>query len=155
MARKNKTITPLEIQQKVLSELSPIISERIQITKKGKAPIKVTLPGDITNSSDAARYYNDLLKLAGFNLLVRNFVFSEVCKQLDYQYAVYVVDEVGYKLSKRKERLRPNQLCRFVGLNTRRETPNLHLANEPVVHEVNLEKPERILDYIRRDVKWI
>lgn len=68
---------------------------------------------------------------------------------------MYAVDEVGFKLSKRGERIRPNQLCRFVDPETDEETPNVQLHDGEVVFGINKADPQRVIDFIRRDVKWI
>jgi type I restriction enzyme M protein len=67
---------------------------------------------------------------------------------------VYAVDEVGFKHSKRGERVRPNQLCRFVDVNTGDESPNLQVHGGPIKFDINTKSPHRIIDFIRRDVKW-
>ena len=85
---------------------------------------------------------------------MKHNTFSRVCAQFEYEYPVYLVEEVGYKLSKRKERVRPNQLCRFVAAGTEEERPNLHLADGTVDLAIDVGQPERVLDYIRRDVTW-
>ncbi len=151
---RDGTGTISEIEKRVLSTLSPIIDEDSWIVKKGEEPLKTRVPGTVHSVIDGCRYYSKLIVLAGFKLLVRNYVFFKVASKLNYDYPVYMVDEVGFKLSKRKERIRPNQLCRFVGANTNREMPNLHLADEPINLVVDSTTPERILDYIRRDVQW-
>ena len=134
--------------------VEPVIRDTTFITKKGYPPVPLRLPEEIRTAFDAAKYYESMMKLAGFKGLVRSAIFSDVCQSQHYEYPAYLVDEVGFKLSKRKERPRPNQLCRFVGLVTKKEQPNLHLTNEAVQIEVDVKSPQRILDYIRRDVKW-
>ncbi len=153
-AWRRQDISPAEIEAYVLNDLSSVIPEQAQITKKGKAPMSFSLPSSVDNSQEACSYYMNLFKLASFRLLIRNYVFSEMCREHDYEYPVYAVDEVGYKLSKRKERVRPNQLCKFRALASGKETPNLHLATEQVELALDLEMPERIIDFIRRDAKW-
>jgi type I restriction enzyme M protein len=153
-ARRDEDTSPQEVEERVIDGLSRLISRDTQIIKKGGGPVSVSLPGDIETTADACNYYRELLKLAGFNLIIRNHVFARLCERFNYEYPVYLVDEVGYKLSKRKERLRPNQLCRFVGASSKREMPNLHLADEPFEVSINTKEPQRVLDFIRRDVKW-
>lgn len=153
-ARRNENVTPQHVEQRVIADLSTIIGDAAQIIKKGDAPVPIALPADIETTADACNYYRAMMQLAGVKLLVRNRVFGFLCEKFDYNYPVYLVDEVGYKLSKRKERLRPNQLARFVGINSKIEMPNLHLADEPFEVLVDMNSPERILDFIRRDVKW-
>ena len=85
---------------------------------------------------------------------MKHWVFSQVVEKIDYEYPVFIVDEVGYKLSKRKERMRPNQLLRFVGITSKTEQPNLHLCEEEVSVAVNTKNPQRVLDHIRKQVSW-
>ena len=146
--------TAQEIQEDVVSKLSPIVTDQTWMAKKGKAILKFALPNEVTSASQAGDYYRGLLNLASFDVVVRNFVFGEVCAKFNYEYPVYLVEEVGYKLSKRRERVRPNQLCRFMGTTSKKEVPNLHLANEPIRIVASTNGPRRVLDYIRRDVKW-
>jgi len=151
---REPALGPHEIEQGVMAELSPLVTANTWIAKKGKGILRFPLPTGTTTASEAREYYRALLKLAAFDVVVRNHVFGQVCSKFDYEYPVYLVEEVGYKLSKRKERLRPNQLCRFMGLSSDRETPNLHLADEAIEIVVDVAEPQRILDYMRRDVKW-
>ncbi|MHC1709602.1 MAG: restriction endonuclease subunit M [Methanomassiliicoccales archaeon] len=153
--KNSKSLTPAEIEKTVLKKLSPIVTSDTFILKGGSlTPISTTLPSDITTGKEACNYYFGIIKLSGFNNQLRNYVFNEVCKIIDYEYPVYSVDEVGYKLSKRKERIRPNQLCKFIGATSSNETPNLHLTDEIVELKINIQQPDRVIDYIRRDVKW-
>jgi type I restriction enzyme M protein len=152
--RRNGSTTPEEIQQFVVEAITPILAGQRMITRKGRSPLTIVLPQHIRDCVAACAYYLDLLKASGFDILVRNFIFDRVSAKFDYEYPVFLVEEVGYKLSKRKERVRPNQLCRFLDTNTKEERPNLHLADGPVELAVNVDEPQRVLDYIRRDVKW-
>jgi len=153
-ARNSKKLKPADIQAEVLKCLKGVIDETTAITKKGKAPVTMKLPSSVTTVAGACKHYLGAFKLAGYALLVRTAVFGQVADAMDYEYPVYLVTEVGFKLSKRKERIRPNQLCKFVCEKTKAESPNLHLATEQIVVSVNTKTPERILDFIRRDVKW-
>lgn len=154
-AAKKEDSTLQDIQQTVLDILAPLIDEDMWILKGGKNPdvISFKLPQGHTVKS-AVNYYKELLKFADFQRIILNWVFGEVVKALDYDYPVFIVDEIGYKLSKRKERMRPNQLCRFVGINSEDEKPNLHLTSEPVTIAIDAENPKRVLDYMRQQVKW-
>lgn len=151
---KTEAITPDNIQRKIIGDLANIIGKQTYFTRRGKSPISCVLPKEVASSLEACSYYGEMLRAHGFNQIIRNFIFGEVCKKFDYAYPVYIVDETGYKLSKRKERIRPNQLCRFVDSVTDKENPNLHLADGSVKVVVDSDNPERILDFLRRDVKW-
>ena len=152
--REKKSSKLDKIQKEIIQTLSPIVSEKTKIIRKGLAPLSVAIPPHITAINEAIRYYNNLINIAGFKILIRNHIFSEVCKAVGYEYPVYLVEEVGYKLSKRKERIRPNQLCKFLSEEDSQELPNLHLAKDPIKLIINIKDPERVLDFIRRDVKW-
>jgi type I restriction enzyme M protein len=143
--RRNAGVGLADVAWGFLAELRPLVSEESRLAR---------LPAEIATARDACRHYADLMKRAGFQAILRNHLFSEVVKTQDYEYPVYVVEEVGYKLSKRKERIRPNQLCYFRGVHSGKEQPNLHLADEGVELVVDVQNPQRILDYIRRDVTW-
>jgi type I restriction enzyme M protein len=143
--RRNAGVGLADVARGFIAELRPLVSEETRVAR---------LPDEIATARDACRHYADLMKRAGFQAVLRNHLFSEVVKTQDYEYPAYVVEEVGYKLSKRKERIRPNQLCYFRGVRSGKEPPNLHLADEPVELVVDVQNPRRILDFIRRDVKW-
>jgi type I restriction enzyme M protein len=156
VSKQQENITLLEIQDSVLKNLSFIVSQNTWILKRGKNAelLKFTLPQHIEKINEAIKYYKDILKLAAFSSLVNNYIFSQMAQKFDYQYPVFIVDEVGYKLSKRKERLKPNQLIRLVGEKTNNEKPNLHLTNEPVKLIVDINNPDKVLDFIRKFVEW-
>lgn len=117
-------------------------------------PVGLDIPDNITAGSEAAAHYLKLIGSAGIRTLVRNAIFRQVVEDHDYEYPVYQVDEVGYKLSKRRERLRPNQLAKYIGQESGTEHPNLHLSTEDIVTEIDISNPSRVVDFIRRDVRW-
>jgi type I restriction enzyme M protein len=153
-AKKEGKLTPGKLESEVLALLADLLPSNLRIVRRGSTPLSATLPLDVSDLRGACGYYEDLFKVAAFRTLVRNVVFRRVVSELDYEFPVYMVDEVGYKLSKRKERERPNQLCLFIGERTGAERPNLHRNGESVRLVVDQDNPERILDYITRDVKW-
>jgi type I restriction enzyme M protein len=146
-------VTPKEVEDAVLTRLAPLISRRGRLTRRGASPLSATLPSSVTTSEEAGRYYTIFTRTSAFRQVVRNYIFHQVCEKLGYEYPVYIVDEVGFKLSKRKERARSNQLTRFLNADGQ-ERPNLHLASEHVDLVVTPNLPERVLDYIMRDVEW-
>lgn len=147
-------LTPVDIEKGVISRLAPLVNETTTVLKKGRAVLKFRLPPGVPTREGACGYYADLMGLAGTRQIVRNWIFDQVAAKHDYEYSVYEVDEVGFKLSKRKERPRPNQLCHFVDADTKEEVPNLHLATGDVDIHVDLSNGDRVLDDIRRSVKW-
>lgn len=82
-----------------------------------------------------------------------SYIFEKVSESFDYKYPVFMVDEVGYKLSKRKEKSRPNQLCLFKGVNSNSVITNLHLAQECEIL-INSESPKTVLDMLSTNIVW-
>ncbi len=70
------------------------------------------------------------------------WVFSKVSKELDYSVFMANVEEVGYKRTTRFEKVRPNDL-----FNT---------TNKENIEEIkiNTATPDKVLDHLRRNVKW-
>lgn len=157
LSKTSKINQPVgSVQEKVLKLINPIASANDWLLKGGKNPtvLGFTLPTTIITTKEAVDYYKDLLKLAGFGDLVQRYVFKQVATELNYEYPVFLADEVGFKLSKRKEKARPNHLCKFVSSNSNDEYPNLHLTDDEFYIEIDTENPERILDHFRKMVKW-
>ena len=144
------------IADSFLSSFEGIIDHGAWITKGGKSPEILHLAKDWSRADplQVAKYYQSILHTAGFRQLRVNFVFRKMVEEFDYAYPVYEVDEIGYKLSKRRERPRINQLCRFVDMTSDKESPNLHLLKGEYRLQIDVEKPERVLDFIHRDVQW-
>lgn len=155
-AKKRTELNPANIESDFLKCVKPVIPADCWIPKKGKNAdvMSAVLPSSITSAAEAINYYQDFVKLAGIRRMIARYSFAKVTESFDYQYPVYRVDEIGYKLSKRREKIRPNQLCRNIGQVTGQEYPNLHLANEPIALNISTDSPERILDFIKRDIKW-
>jgi hypothetical protein len=65
-----------------------------------------------------------------------------------------MTDEAGFKLSRRGERARPNELCVFAETTTGTEVANLRLTPRAVRVDVDTANPPRVLDFIRRDIVW-
>jgi type I restriction enzyme M protein len=152
----NTDATPTTVQSKILNILHPIIDETSWFLKRGRnAELRtLRLPPTIDSVRSAVDYYKETLRLAGFTSLLWRYTFTQLTENFDYSYPVFVVGEVGYKLSRRKERARPNELCRYLGVSSEQEYPNLHLADEPVRLVVDVDHPERVLDYVRKSVSW-
>jgi len=145
---KNKLITS------VLNVLEPIIKKREYIIKKGKPPIKIDPTAKLNNVEEVRKHFREIMKLANFKQLVTAYIFENIASELDYSFKTYCVDEVGYKLSKRNEKARPNQLCRFTISGSKKNVPNLHLVDENTEIKIDTNKPKTVLDYIKRDVVW-
>ena len=142
------------IKQLILT-LDEIIQHNEWTYKKGKnAEI---MPLDISERKlsleDAQVYYESFFKSSYIKKFIDRYTFKKTAQSLNIDYQVYRVKEVGYKLSKRKEKAKPNQLITF--RSTKKELiSNLHLCDEEYVVHVNKKNPKVILDYIKRDIKW-
>lgn len=143
----------LELKEKILSELSKILDVNGYIVKKGKSPIPIIPQKEFENLSELKEYYRGIMKLAGFKQYLTGYIFKNVAKDLNYTFKTYCVDEVGYKLSKRNEKTRPNQLCTFVDEDGN-IINNLHATDKVVEVKIDTVNPKTVLDFIRRDVKW-
>ena len=121
---------------------------------KGKPPIKIDPTAKLNNVEEVRKHFREIMKLANFKQLVTAYIFENIASELDYSFKTYCVDEVGYKLSKRNEKARPNQLCRFTISGSKKNVPNLHLVDENTEIKIDTNKPKTVLDYIKRDVVW-
>lgn len=148
--------TAQDVENAVLAELEQIVSKSEWIIKKGKEPeiIPFQLPNRIASVSEAILYYKDLLKSASMDKLAVKYAFEKTAAACDSTFDTFVVTEVGYKLSKRKEKSRPNQLCTFIGEKSKKVINNLHLSSEESKIAVNTSKPQNVLDLMRKEVRW-
>lgn len=144
------------VAEEFLFPLGSIISDSDWISKGGKSPALLTLRRDWSGAKpdEVAAYYREILRTAGFRNICQHYVFRQVADDLGYDYAAYEVEEVGYKLSKRREKARLNQLCTFVGKKSSENISNLHLTDEEYEIHTDTATPVTVLDFIRRDVKW-
>lgn len=147
--------TPADLQQNVLKTLNSIIGSNDWVYKKGKnAEVLQMTPGDVFSSvDDAADHYNSILKSSGLSKYIARYAFTKTASKFNNEHHAYIVNEVGFKLSKRKEKPRPNQLVRFVS-SSGETVQNLHLCEEDYKVEVSKSYPETVLDFIKRDVVW-
>jgi type I restriction enzyme M protein len=145
-----------EIINAFLTALNPVIKENSWISKGGKSSQLLRMNQDMSGKTgeEAAEYCRDFIKAAGFNTHCQSYIFEQVTKSLDYEFPVFMIDEVGYKLSKRKEKARPNQLCLFRGKTSKTLIMNMHLAEEDTEVIINTESPNTAIDFIRKSVTW-
>ena len=154
--RETRSRSASEVAKRFLSALAGIITGKEWISKGGKSPELLNLSCDWGNREGpaAAEYYRALMKTADFKSLCLHTIFRNVAGQMDYSFAAYEVAEVGFKLSKRKEKPKPNHLCHFVGKESGQVIYNLHTSDEPYEVQVVPDHPRLVLDFMRRDVKW-
>lgn len=110
-----------EVAEGFLKELSPVLSKDCWVSKGGKSPAIFRMKKDWSKHSgeETAAYYREVLKTANFQELCRSYVFSQMVQHSNSEFPTFVVNEIGYKLSKRKEKDRPNQLCIFQGKHSK------------------------------------
>lgn len=146
----------LELSESIIRELDPVIKRDEWIIKKGKnAEIMLVKPAVENMSIDEIKlHYEAILKSSSIEKFINRYVFEKTTEVLNYDFVACSVNEVGFKLSKRKERVKPNQLCTFVGVNSGDIIQNLHLCNEPFMVKVNTEEPKSILDYLVKELEW-
>lgn len=139
-----------------LTPLKDIVMGSEWISKGGKTPSLLTFSKDWSGAAanDAAIYFREILRTAGFRNICQHYIFQQLADELSYEFSVFEVDEVGYKLSKRREKARTNQLCSFVGRNSGDGIPNLHLSDEEYRVNIDTTNPQAVLDFISRDVAW-
>lgn len=154
-AKKTYT-TAKEVQKAVISYIADFINLDEWIVKKGKNAeiMPFVIDVNLYDVETCVDYYSDLLKSASVEKLISRYAFEKTSVVCEQEFATFVVDEVGYKLSKRKEKGRPNQLCEFVGLESKKQVYNLHLSEESADVVFNTEKPHTVLDYIKKEVNW-
>ena len=154
--KKKRYTSAQEVEKAVVNAIREILHEDDWVVKKGKNSevIPVHMRADIATIDDAFLYYNDLLKSASIEKFVFRYAFDKTSQAYDQDFDSFVVDEVGYKLSKRKEKSRPNQLCSFIGNNTNKKIYNLHLCDEPYSVSYDVGESATVLDIVKREVKW-
>lgn len=145
-----------QVADAVLEGLAPVVLATDWVSKGGKSPALLPLAREwgAGSGEEAAEYYREIMRTAGFASLCQSHIFKGVAASLNYDFPVYTVDEIGYKLSKRKEKARPNQLCLFKGKTTRDVLTNLHLAEEPCSVVIDKAGADTVLGMLRKRVRW-
>ncbi len=162
-ARRNLTVASVrafgsvfDLQAAVLNELDGVAPRDSWVMKRGQSggPLTFSLPSHISDKALAAQHYQDLLRAPAFEELKQQAIFRRVSEHLDCVWPCYAVGEIGFKLSRRGERSKRNQLATFVGVESGREIQNLHLADEAAKVRVHVDDPQTVLDHIKREVTW-
>ena len=145
-----------DIETAVLHTLSEVISDKDWIIKKGKnnKVLFMRLPSNITTVDKARSYYKEILSSTGLEKYKIRYAFEKTAYEFNYEFSTFQVNEVGYKLSKRKEKERDNQLCTFIGNKSTTRIHDLNLCSEPYHVKINCQSPETVLDIIRKEVIW-
>ena len=144
------------LQQEILDLLAEVIDINGYIIKKGKAPIRINPVEPFNNLSDLKQHFRELMILSGFRQQLLLYIFKKITENpvLNHTFRTYCVDDVGYKLSKRNEKPRPNHLCYFESIESNTRVLNLHLTDDHTKVVTSPKKPITVLDYIKRDVTW-
>jgi type I restriction enzyme M protein len=150
-----KISNPNELQNKIIYVLSGLIESNDWVYKKGKnaevLPLSINI--DEISLDDAANHYKNFLSSTGLSKYIDRYAFKKTIISHDVSYHSYMVSEVGYKLSKRKEKAKPNQLACFKD-SSGKIVQNLHLCEDNYEVHYNITDPLTVLDYIKRDVRW-
>jgi type I restriction enzyme M protein len=147
---------PADVEFAFTTALGAHIAPEAFVKKRGRAPAvySAKLPGAVNTASKAVAHYEQFFNASGFTHLQNQAVLKLMVANHGHDWPVYAVDEVGFKLSKRGERVRPNQLSSFFDA-AGTEVPNVQKADSAVTMVVDPVSPTKILDYFRRDVSWV
>lgn len=115
--------------------LDNMLKDYIEIEDK-KLDNKQFIQKYLNELKDLCKYDTDTKDTFGF--VNTWWVFGEVSKKIDYKIFMCEVDNVGYKRTKRKEKIYPNDLFR------------INRENQIIVDD---KKKSKALDYIR-EIKW-
>lgn len=150
-----KAKTASEVSQEFLAAIHPVVTQSDWVLKGGKSGSVLRLGRQWTNEpgESAASHFKEILRTSSFESLRQRYVLSIVANKLTLDFPAFEVSEVGYKLSKRKERAKPNQLMNVVGKSGVKHT-NLHLIDEEYTVENDVKNPATVLDYIKLFVNW-
>ena len=159
--RSHKSMThtyesPAALQTLILEDLRELGDEGSWLSGRGRGagPISFSLSGNVSSIEQAQEHYRALLSSPELGDLVFRSALRSLAANEDPTWHCYIVNEVGYKLSRRGERLRENQLATFKGVVTGIERSNLHLANELTSYMVSVETPTKVADFMARDIDW-
>ena len=70
------------------------------------------------------------------------WVFSKISEDINYPVFMANAEEIGYKRGATREEKRPNELFNSKEIDDQR------------VIEINIEKPEKIIDFLIKEVQW-
>ena len=148
--------TATEVAEAFKKALKPMGPEDFWVVKGGKSTsvLRTSLDWSNKKAEDAAEHYKSILKTSDFRRLQTQYAFQTVTGSISDDFPVFEVDEVGYKLSKRGERPRPNQLLRLRGKENNQAITNLHLADEECDIITDVDCPQTVLDEILAEVSW-
>lgn len=154
-SKKEKTDNT-NIKANFIKELSPLINEKSWFLKRGKNSQVLSLNFDERkmNKTEMIYYFKKILSVSGFENNIVIETFKRTSFKENYSFPVYMVDEVGYKLSNRKEKNRPNQLMKIIGNESEIEKPNFHLIDEDFDIVIDTKNPITVLDHIKKTVVW-
>lgn len=144
------------VAEKFLDELAPIVTSSDWVSKGGRSPALMPFKLDWKRDSGehVATYYREVMRTSGFRSICQSYIFRQVAAAQDYEFPVFMVDEIGYKLSKRREKARPNQLALFRGKYNKELVTNLHLAEQPCDLVLDEAGMDTVLYSIKKSIKW-
>ena len=148
--------TANEVAEAFAKAMRPILPRQFWVMKGGSNPVllRTSMDWSSKTATDAATHYRSILATAHFKRLCDQSTLQSVATYAPYDFPVYEVDEVGYKLSKRGERARPNHLLKMRSKTTNQYITNLHLAEEECDLVTDTDNPQSVLDEIVAGVSW-
>ena len=149
----------IDSPEALVSELQDVLHDLIEknewVYKKGKNAEVLNLNVEVAGRSvdDLKIHFKNILNSTGIAKYITRYAFSRTASLFNVEFKTYMVDEIGYKLSKRKEKSRPNQLISFVDINNK-PIQNLHLCEENYVVSIDRENPKTVLDFVKNEIHW-
>jgi type I restriction enzyme M protein len=116
-------VTAADLEDSVLRELKAVGGRDSWVMRRGSqngGQLGFALPQYVESVVEGVKHYQALLQTPGFQDLVSQSTFAAVASRLDTDWPCYAVAEVGFKLSKRGERLRENHLAAIIHQGGRR-----------------------------------
>lgn len=155
-AARKRDSTAADVEAAFVSALGAYVERDAFIKRRGReaAILSARLPATVATATEAFEHYDTMLKSSSFSHLQTQATLRLMIAVHGYSWPVYAVDEVGFKLSKRGERVRENQLCSFLD-DLGSERPNVQKADTPVMPSIDVLTPTKVLDFLRRDVTWV
>ena len=151
-----KNHTADEVAEAFAKAMRPILPQHFWVMKGGSNPVllRASMDWNGKTATEVATHYPRILATANFRRLCDQSTLKSIATHDSYEFPVYEVDEVGYKLSKRDERARPNHLLKMRSRATNQYITNLHLAEDEYDLVIDTDNPQTVLDEIIAGVSW-
>lgn len=155
--RKNSSITSVQVFEKAKEILPKILGEVSWFVKGGKSSELIKLYDaeyQKLDVSEIVNRYREIMKLSGFRDVVEIHLLNMMNASFFTDYYAYTAEEVGYKLSKRKEKEKPNDLAIYRDSVEGSRVTNLNLSRGKVEVVSSLNEQDSILDSMKANITW-